>query len=30
MFTTPYISLVFYSYMSNGKKKNEDLVEEVG
>lgn len=30
MFTTAYISLVFYSYMSNGEKKNEDLVEEVG
>lgn len=29
MFTTAYISLVFYSYLSNGKK-NEDLVEVVG
>lgn len=29
MFTTAYISLVFYSYLSN-EKKNEDLVEVVG
>lgn len=25
MFTTAYISLVFYSYMSNGKKKMKTL-----